>query len=395
MDLEKFFTSRKVALLLSFLLLFLAGGCTDEPESISDAPADRKVLAEFQIAGSGDPILLPVTFKGTKYLFLLDTGSSYTAFDTSMKHELGEVKKVEKALTAGSHIVTEIFEAPEVFLGPFNLQDCGEVACLDLKMVSLVMGKKISGLIGMNFLRKYVIQIDFDKGMLSFLQPMGEHPPHWGKELEIKSGLLGWPQITGCVHDNIEVDFVVDTGANSTGGLDSDIFEKTLSENKLKTCEILFATASGVIREREMRIKSLSIGSLNYADLIFGEANWSHLGLLFLSRHTVTFDFPNSKMHLNKGKGFKKNDETDMSGLHILRISNQTLVYSVDEGSPAQKSGINTKDIILKVGDKDANTYDILELRRFLMSGDKRNITMTIKRGDDVKNVSFLLEKKI
>jgi C-terminal processing protease CtpA/Prc len=121
----------------------------------------------------------------------------------------------------------------------------------------------------------------------------------------------------------------------------------------------------------------------------------SHLGLSFLSRHIVTLDFPNNRIYLKKGKGFKKDDETDMSGLHLLRISNQTVVYSVDEGSPAQKAGIRANDIILKVGDKDANTYDILELRRLLRSGVKHKILMTIKQNDDVKDVSFLLKKKI
>ncbi|MHC4097027.1 MAG: aspartyl protease family protein [Planctomycetota bacterium] len=379
--------------MLSFLIF--AGGCADEPERTSDPPANQKVLAEFIIAKGGDPILLPVTFKEKEYLFLLDTGSSHTVFDTSFKHELGEVKSVKKGLTSGSPILAEFFNAPEAPLGPLNLKESGEIACVDLHMLNLVLGKKVSGMIGMNFLRKYVVQIDFDKGTLSFLQPMEEQHPDWGIELAMKYESLGWPQITGPVLDDIEVDFVIDTGANSTGGLDSNIFEQTLSENELKTCEILFATASGVIRKREMRIKSLTVGSLNYADLIFGEANMSHLGLSFLSRHIVTFDFPNSRMYLKKGKEFKKNDETDMSGLHLLRISNQTVVYSVDENSPAQKAGIKANDVILKVGDKDANTYDILELRRFLMSGDKRNITMTIKHGDDVKDVSFLLKKKI
>ncbi len=393
MDLDKICTSRKVALLLSFFVF--ADGCADEPEGNSDPPADQKVLAEFIIAKGGDPILLPVTFKEKEYLFLLDTGSSHTVFDTSFEHELGEVKSVKKGLTSGSPILAEFFNAPEALLGPLNLKESGEIACVDLHMFNLVLGKKVSGMIGMNFLRKYVVQIDFDKGTLSFLQPMEEQHPDWGIELAMEYGSLEWPQITGLVLDDIEVDFVIDTGANSTGGLGSDIFEQTLSENELKTCEILFATASGVIRKREMRIKSLSIGSLNYADLIFGEANMSHLGLSFLSRHIVTFDFPNSRMYLKKGKGFKKNDETDMSGLHLLRISNKTVVYSVDEGSPAQKIGIRANDVILKVGDKDANTYDILELRRLLMSGDKRNITMTIKHGDNVKDLSFLLKKKI
>lgn len=395
MSKEKDYMSLKVVLGLSFFVLLLTCGCADEPKSTSERPADQKVLAEFKISKDGYPILLPVTFKGKEYLFLLDTGCSHTVFDTSFKHKLGDVKKVKRALTAGSRIVAELFDAPEAFLGPLNVKDCGEVACLDLKMLQSVMGRKVSGLIGMNFLKKHVVQIDFDKGTLSFLQPLQKRHSGWGNELSISYNPLGIPKITGNIYDSIKVDFLIDTGANSTGGLSSDIFDQILSEKELKTSEILFATASGVIRKREIRIDSLSVRPFEYQDLIFGEANWPHLGLSFLSRHTVTFDFPNSKMYLKKGKEFKKIDETDMSGLHLLRISNKTVVYSVDEGSPAQKAGIQAKDTILKVGNKDANTYDILELRRFLMSGDRHKITMTIKRGDDVKEVSFLLKKKI
>ena len=395
MDLDKICTSRKVALFLSFLVLFLAGGCADEPERAFDEPNDQKVLAEFKIARGGDPILLPVTFKEQDYLFLLDTGSSHTVFDTSFRHELGEVKSVKKGLTSGSPILAEFFNAPEAFLGPLNLKGSNEVSCLDLNMLSLIVGRTISGIISMNFLKRHVIQIDFDKGILSFLQPNKEQHPDWGIELAIKYDSLGWPQITGLILDDIEVDFVIDTGANSTGGLSNDIFDQILSEKKLKTSEILFATASGVIRKREIRIDSLSVGSFKYAEFIFGEANWSHLGLLFLSRHIVTLDFPNNRIYLKKGKGFKKNDETDMSGLHLLRISNKTVVYSVDEGSPAQKAGIKANDIILKLNDKDANQYDMSELRRLLMSTDGHKIMMTIKQGNDVKDISFLLKKKI
>ncbi|MHC4546377.1 MAG: retropepsin-like aspartic protease [Planctomycetota bacterium] len=219
MNLDKYFTSLKVGLFLSFLVLFLSGGCADEPERASDRPADQKVLAEFKISKDGYPILLPITFKDKEYLFLLDTGSSYTAFDTSLKHELGEVTKVEKGLTAGSRIVAEFYDAPEVFLGLINLQDCGEVACLDLKMVSLVLGKQISGLLGMNFLKKYIVQIDYDNGTLLFLQPRQKRHSGWGNELSISYNSLGIPTITGNIYDSIKVDFRIDTGANSTGGL--------------------------------------------------------------------------------------------------------------------------------------------------------------------------------
>lgn len=390
--------TKNSAILMSvlFFVILLTYGCADDPKEVSTSSAEQKVLAKFNIARGGDPILLPVTFKDKEYLFLVDTGSSHTAFDTSLKHELGEVKKVEKGLTAGSRIVTEFYDAPEVFLGPFNLQDCGEVACLDLKMVSLVLGKKISGLLGMNFLKKYIVQIDYDNGTFLFLQPLQKRHSGWGNELSISYNSLGIPTITGNIYDSIKVDFWIDTGAtNSTGGLSSDIFDQILSEKELKTSEELSATAPGIVRSREARTGNLSVGSFEYRDLIFGEANWSHLGLLFLSRHIVTLDFPNNRIYLKKGKDFKKRDETDMSGLHLLRISGNIVVYSVDEGSPAQKAGIGSKDVILKVNEKDASKYDMWELRQLLMSEDRRNITMTIKHGENVKDISFLLKKKI
>jgi C-terminal processing protease CtpA/Prc len=138
------------------------------------------------------------------------------------------------------------------------------------------------------------------------------------------------------------------------------------------------------------------MGSFEYKDLILSESNrLCRLGLPFLSRHIVTFDFPNDKVYFKKSKEFNKVDETDMSGLHLLRISNKTVVHSVDEDSPARKAGIRAKDIILKVENKDASEYGMWELRRLLMSGDKKKVAMTIKSGDDVKKISFLLKRKI
>lgn len=380
---------------LTFCLLFWVSSYASELESSSERLLDQKILAEFKIARGGDPILLPVIFKGKEYLFLLDTGFSHTAFNSSFKHELGHVKRIERGITLGNPMMFEVFDAPEAFLGPFNIQDCGEVSCIDLNMVSSIFGRKVAGLIGLNFLKKYVIQIDFDKGVLSFLQPIRGQNPDWGQELEINYDSIGQPNIIGNIHNGIKVGFVIDTGCNTTGGLDRKIFEEILSKKEVKTSEALLATASGIVQNREARISGFSVGPFEYEDLIFDEGNWSYLGLLFLARHIVILDFPNNRIYLKKGRDFKKIDETDMSGLHLLRISNKTIVHSVDEDSPAQKAGISADDVILKVGDKGANKYEMWELRRILRSKDKRKIVMTIQRGDDVKEVSFLLKRKI
>jgi len=380
---------------LALCLLLPAGRCAGELEACSEDYTDWKVLAEFRIAKNGDPIFLPVIFKGKEHLFLLDTGCSHTVFDVSFRHELGDAKRTETTFTRGRPIMLELFTAPEAFLGPVNMKGCEEVLCADLKMPSLIAGTKVSGIIGMNFLKEYAIQIDFDKGILSILELVEKPNANWGKEMVINYHRLGIPQITGNIGGSIKVDFIVDTGDNTTGALERRVFERVLAEKNTKTFEALFATASGIVRNKEARIDRFSIGSFEYEHLIFSQSNVSALGMLFLSRHLVTFDFPNSRIYLKKGEEFEKADETDMSGLHLLRISNTTLIHSVDKESPAEKAGTKAKDVIIKVGNKDVNTYNMWRLRRILMSEDKRKITMAIKHGNDVKEVSFLLEKKM
>jgi len=250
-------------------------------------------------------------------------------------------------------------------------------------------------MIGMNFLKNCVIQINSDMGKVLFLKPTKEGNPDWGEVFTIEYHPLGQPFISGMRFDGIKVDFMIDTGMGATGALHRVIFKEIVSKNKIKTAKTLAATAGGIIQPLATRFDKLTLGPFKYKNLIFYSGDFSSVGLSFLSRHIVSLDFPNDRLYLKKGKQFEKIDEVDMSGLHLLRISDKTVVHSVDESSPAEKVGIRANDVILKVNNKDANTYDIGEIGELLISGDKRKITMTIKRGDAVEEVSFLLEKKM
>ncbi|MHC4584016.1 MAG: aspartyl protease family protein [Planctomycetota bacterium] len=381
--------------LLSLVLGLTSIGLAAAPQMSSDKADSQRIVAKFPIAPKPDLIFLPVRFKEKEYWFVLDTGSSLTVFDASFRHELGAATKIVETQTAANSIIVELFDAPEAFLGPLNLQDCGEVACFDLRLLSSVLGRPISGIIGMNFLREYTIQINFDEGILSFIQPMGADKSDWGRGLAMNCDLAGCPRITGRILDQINIDFLIDTGANASGYLEHKIFRKILTDTGSKTSKVLVQTASGIQKLRETRIEDLSVGSLKYQNLIFSESKGSRLGLSFLTRHIVTFDFPNSRIYFKKGKTFNKNEEEDMSGLHLYRTSDETVVYSVDKGSPAHKAGIKTDDVILKIGDNDVKAYDMWDIREVLRSCNRCKIMMVIKRGDDIKEVSFLLKKRI
>lgn len=369
-----------------------ATGPTTKPILSTTQPA---VVAEFDIAKEGQLILLPVRFEGKTYQFMLDTGSTWCVFDESFRARMGKPVRTQVVATAGKDRKFHFCAAPEAFLGPLNLKESKLVVCLDMKMLRQVTGLEIRGIVGMNAIREYVLQIDFDRGKLALLKPDYRNHPEWGHAVPIRFNKLGMPIVTARMPASIKADFIVDTGSNGSGSLTKPLFDYIVEEKNLKTAEWLGETAAGTLRKSEARIANVTVGQFTCKNLIIAEGNFHTLGLGWLRWFRVTFDFHNGKMYLKKGDQFDRPDETDMSGLHVLRIDGKTVVHSLDKAYPADQAGILVEDIILSVNGKPAAAYEMWELRRLLCSGDKKKITMTIQRGKEKMTVTFLLKRRI
>ena len=378
---------------VSFLILAIGAGFW--PGRCFAQPGRGKELAQFRITRYGNRIILPVTFKGREYWFLLDTGCSTTIFDSSFKRDLGERQGKTKVRTPRNVVKAEVYNAPEAYLGPLNLKSCAGVLCLDVEKAGYAEGKKISGLIGMNFLRKFMVHIDFDVDRISFIESVRGEKLRWGQSCELFSESGGLAFLKAKVFFDIPVTFMIDTGHSGTGSLDERTFRRILSQKKAKTIEASFMTMAGVIKEREARINNLSIGSLHYRDLIFSELDSSILGLEFLGRHQVIFDFPNRRLYLEEGRNYRRRDQRDMSGLRLAKVYDKVVVYSVEVDSPAAKAGLKAGDIIIKIGHKLAIQHDIWVFRRDLMAMDGTKIDITYERAGKRKETSFVLVEKL
>ncbi len=110
----------------------------------NNLPQQAKEKTIFNYDPNYDLILLPVIYKDERLLFVLDTGFTLTAFDTSFAKELGNPKKMLRGTTAGGKTVLPVYNAPDAYLGPYNLKDYNEILCTDMRMLSFVAGEKIS-----------------------------------------------------------------------------------------------------------------------------------------------------------------------------------------------------------------------------------------------------------
>jgi hypothetical protein len=402
------------------LALFFAGvflaGCATAPMARPQPSPEPKVLAEFDFSLADRLILLPVKFRGEEYRFALDTAANRTVFDLSLRDKLGWRLPIRKRAQAaqGTTVAVEAFLAPRAYVGPLSLEDCGHIAVLDLNPVSTAVGKKVHGIIGTDFLKEYAVQIDFDNSkvrffesktrldILWFLRPETNEHPEWGEPLPIKFRFLeDLPFVRGRVPDNIAEDFLIDTADNTFGGtLQAKIFNRVCKDIEATTKTDMITTAAGKVPTRFKKatiVEKFSIGQFEYRGVGFYDGCESTLGLGFLSRHLVTFDFPNKRMYLKKGKTYERPPfilaTLEILGFTIRPTPEAVVVESVEPNSPAEHKGIKTGDIILKVDDLNV-TFDNLTrfavlLNSLALEPDSYSVEITIKRGDDIKQVSF------
>jgi C-terminal processing protease CtpA/Prc len=109
----------------------------------------------------------------------------------------------------------------------------------------------------------------------------------------------------------------------------------------------------------------------------------------------VTLDFPNRTLYLARGGHFSDADEPDMSGLHLIREGDKTLVYSVDAGSPAAAVGIETGDVLLSINSQNVGQMKMKDVRQRFKTKDGDKVTIEFTRGPQAQRVILTLTKSL
>ena len=388
---------------------FLLTGC--QTGQIREA-APPQVLAEFEFRGDANGILLPLEFDGNDYQFLLDTGTTNTVFDTSFKDKLGKrifwPKKGDAAY--GKKVKVEMFNAPEAYLGPFNLKKMNYVTVTDLNKIVPDERREFQGIVGMDFMRAYIVRMDFDKNKVSFLKsekdadwfsflkPKENKYPEWGEPVPLKGKWFSnLKYIEGKLLDKIKAEFLIDSGWHFPGVLKSRLFDKVDSiiaktKNQNNTSAVETSNRGKVIITEEF-----SIGTFDYNDMFFQKSNMSILGLPFLSRHLVTFDFPNNVMYLEKGKDFNKPwvPPIYIEGVKfaIQYSGSKAIVSFADPNGLAYAKGIRKGDLLVKINDVDITSFNVMEFTDFwtnFFSKPLNVLSFSFKRGENIITVTFV-----
>jgi hypothetical protein len=271
------------------LLLLLCSCVTKEPAVQVKFPVEVPMNPG---AGRGDNLVVNLRLaNGEELPVIVDTGGPAgeggLVLDKCLEPQLGKRLGTRKFIAPGIKDTAGIYHAPTVYLANVPLPIGTRVITTDTSR--FCSGYPVRGILGMDCLQHYCVQLDFAARKLRLLDP--DHPG--GDELGQAFPLSffgGYP----VVRDNLVgvrgATSVIDTGCNFDGVLTPKLFRhwtESLGALPVRTGEAPFP--NGVL------------GGNTYTNLyMHGDGQDNLLGQLFLARHLVTLNFPRRVMFLRK-----------------------------------------------------------------------------------------------
>lgn len=334
-------------------------------------PPDSKLITKipfFQL--SGGIIILKAQLDGyaDSLNFVLDTGSGGISLDSST------VEKLKLPIALSDKTIRGIAGVKRVsFAYNHTLQMPGiMVKNLDFhinnyELLTSVYGVRIDGIIGYSFLRRYIVHLDFDKRIMEVHTPGRFKYPKGGQLLKPNFSTL--PLLQAYVEDSRSFlnRFIFDTGAGLCFLLSRDyVDDSAVFKSKRK----FYPTqAEGLGGKKKMEIavmKSVKIGNYKFKKVPvhifeddFNVTNYPTLGGLMgndlLRRFNITLNYPEQSIHIKPNEHFTDSFDYSYTGLGIYLVDGQIKVIDIIEGSPGDKAGFKTEDIIFSIENNASN----------------------------------------
>jgi hypothetical protein len=243
---------------------------------------------------------------GKPLLFIADTGATGTVLDKSLEPQLGKrlaTTRVNYPFFGKTNL--NVYAAPKLYLGDTPLKIGRRIMTDDLSRLS--NSPPFMGVLGMDCLRYYCIQLDPAAHKIRFLNPEAVAGTNWGEAFPLTFSWLGhlptmhtnlfWPANTG---------FGVDTGCKFDAVLKPGLFRREvrrLPDQRLGQFDFerRFTNFAGAYLHEEFLPGVILNGEVCTNFVLEEWPGENLIGLRYLARHEVTLDFPGRTMYLRAG----------------------------------------------------------------------------------------------
>ena len=395
------FTKQRAVLFFLHAML-LSFGCTPSP--ISEPAAWNRPdttspecninieSAEFQTGKDGRPLLIPLVWNGKTFTFLLDTGTSRTTFDTSLTSELGKPIGRTTARTTTGTIGTDLFLCPDVTVDGLPLSSLESIAVVDLQPLRQATAEDIRGILGADFLQRFVVSIDFDQGLVQFHESLTSQINVEETWLPMQVDPSGRPHVIATIGQQGKEMVLLDTGATGGGTVRAELFDRLVDRGEIASCNNeIGLTAGGSFTQSSGYLSILQVDRFRPDSPRVARHFESSVGLDWLSRFQVAIDFPNRRVMLKRGNRFDERFSKATSGFVIIDMGGRKFVTQIRPNSPASAAGLSEGDEVLRIGKEQSYRMDMFTVRKLLTEKVGKVVDLTIRRGSSEFSTSIEL----
>ncbi|MGH2644204.1 MAG: PDZ domain-containing protein [Chitinophagaceae bacterium] len=338
--------------------------------------------------------------------FILDSGSGGISLDSTTCIQLGLKAHPSDEFIRGIGGIKPLFFAGENTLVLPGLRvDSLDFHISNYDFISSVYGVKIDGIIGYSFLKRYIVQVNYDS-MKLFVYTPGHFRYGRGGEL-LHPFIHNIPVINAPIWNKkiVHTRYYFDMGAGLCLMLsdqfikDSCLFCKP-NQRRHKFVKSEAQGLSGKIVMTQTVIQGLKVGKYyfhNVPTYLFDDVSnvtaYPFLGGLIgndlLRRFNVTLNYPDDQIYLEPNSHFLDPFDYSYTGMDMYFIDGHVVITDVTKGSPADKAGIKPGDEVLAVNTNFSNN---IQKYRELLKATGSRIHLIILRDGKIHDIRLLIK---
>jgi len=334
--------------------------------------------------------------------FILDSGASISVIDSAYAASIG-LATIGRAEAQGAGAVGQAsFARLESLRIGGDAADGVELADRPIGVlpidasISPALWRNVAGLLGADFMRDFVVDVDFDHQLLTLSDPSSFRYDGSGSPVSFTLA-QGIPVVPLTIDGRHRGNFRVDLGAGGGAVLQPSFVERA----GIAVAGGIGGSSGGFggrFPKQYLRMKSVELGPLEWAAPIVGVVR-AHTGVLAaadydgvvgnlaLRRFRCTFDYERRVLHLEPGVLAEVPDPFTRVGLTFARRGDEVTVLSVMSGSPSDEAGVRSGDVVHSIDGQPASTWDPDRLRQWFEEPECREVDLLILCGGEERVV--------
>lgn len=376
------------ALILSLLAAHVAPAVSARPavEMPTQAPEARDLPFEL----NANHIYVRASVNRSRPLwFLFDTGAEMSVIDAGVAASLGLLSSGSATARGAGEGTAQAGFAQGVTLSVGRATAADQtVVTLPLDALEPVDGRAIDGILGHDFIARFVVTVDYARRRISLVEPGRFDPataPGERVPITIDGGI---PRLAGSVVIDgaapIAGEFTIDTGSRTALSFNAPFVQAHPAIRSLagRALDAPYGFGiGGATKTRVGRIPALRIGGVAILRPVVGfsfdskgvdatDTIAGNIGGDLLRRFRVTFDYGRGMMYFESTDGTAEPFRYDAFGAMLSLDGSAFLVRRVVPGSPAAAAGVREGDRIVAIdGRPTAGTTLEAARQRFLDAG--------------------------